>query len=337
MNWTKKRVAIAGAIAVLLAGFSATSTPAASGQSEGGAVTVRAAELSGPVVPVAGWDSEAPRREAAYPGSPVTPSGAEAVDLPGYAESVIGLDGRSRVQNTTGTTDNNPSFAIGQIELVSQGQSFICTGWLIDRNSIVTAGHCAFDPDAPSGEEIIEAATWFPGRDGAVDPGPSGGCPVVEAWAPPTEWVINGQAYFDFAVMNFSPSGICADIGAVTGTFGLYANATRDALNGVAVTIQGYPGDKPYGTHWKMAGRITRANKRYTFYPMDTAGGQSGSPVWRNRRAGACVGNCGYAVHAYGTCTDPSCVGLVRTNNGGPRLTAFRLGQIRDVADNNGV
>jgi glutamyl endopeptidase len=87
----------------------------------------------------------------------------------------------------------------------------------------------------------------------------------------------------------------------------------------------------PFGTHWRMGGRITRANKRLTFYPMDTFGGQSGGPVWWNRTGGACTGPCGYAVHAYGV----GLPGLGQTNNGRPRLTAFRLGPIRAAAGQN--
>src|SRR5207344_2827313 len=97
---------------------------------------------------------------------------------------------------------------------------------------------------------------------------------------------INGQPYFDFSVMNFGTlmaPGSCANVGATTGTFGLYANPTLSALNNVRAIVQGYPGDQPDGTHWRMGGRIHHANKRFTFYPMDTAGGQSGSPVWWNR------------------------------------------------------
>ena len=253
---------------------------------------------------------------------------------PAGAESVIGPDGRIQVTNTTSPA----AFPIGQIEFNQEGDNFICTGWLIDSNSIVSAGHCAYDPSltGPGDDPIIEAATWYPGRNGAVDPGPGGGCPVLTVWAPPTEWVVNGQPYFDFSVMNFANPGPCQDVDSITGTYGMYANAALNGINNAQVTVQGYPGDKPFGTHWKMNGRITKANKRFTFYPMDTAGGQSGSPVWHQRTAGSCVGRCAYAIHAYGTCGPPS-TALCRTNNGGPRITAFRIGQILDAADNNGV
>ncbi|HEY5888251.1 MAG TPA: hypothetical protein VIT24_11020, partial [Acidimicrobiales bacterium] len=75
MNRSKQRVAIFGALAVLLAGFSAaTSAPSASGQGSGGGIT--GIELSGPVEPVAGWAGHPPTQTAAEAGissTPVTP------------------------------------------------------------------------------------------------------------------------------------------------------------------------------------------------------------------------------------------------------------------------
>ena len=51
----------------------------------------------------------------------------------------------------------------------------------------------------------------------------------------------------------------------------------NNGLNGAQATVQGYPGDKPQGTEWKMNGSIAKANKQFIFYPMETFGGQSGS------------------------------------------------------------
>ena len=147
MNRSKQRVAIVGALAVLLAGFSAaTSAPSASGQDESGGVT--AIELAGPVEPVAGFDSRPPSGESTSAPQPSDSAGGSPVES-FHPESVIGPDGRVRVNPTTGY----PARAVGQIELVDQGDQFICTGWLIDANSILSSGHCAFNPFAPPGED----------------------------------------------------------------------------------------------------------------------------------------------------------------------------------------
>jgi glutamyl endopeptidase len=322
MNRSKQRVAILGALAVLLAGFSAaTSAPSASGQ--GGAVT--AIELSGPVEPVAGFDSRPPSGESTSAPQPSDSAGGSPVESL-HPESVIGPDGRVRVNPTTGY----PARAVGQIELLDQDESFICTGWLIDANSILSSGHCAFNPFAPPGEEIIEEAFFFPGRNRAVDP--FGSCEVDTVWSP-DRWINNGNPYFDFSVMNLAG---CDTIGDTNGTFGLASFSGTNGLANRPATVQGYPGDnRVFGTQMKMSGRITKSDARMAYYPMDTFGGQSGSPVFNNRAPsapGPCSGPCGMAVHSYG-------VGLPGAAhlNAGPRLTAARIGQILAVADDNGT
>jgi V8-like Glu-specific endopeptidase len=42
-----------------------------------------------------------------------------------------------------------------------------------------------------------------------------------------------------------------------------------------------YPGDKPSGTQWFPARKATLVTPRTIIYNIDTAGGQSGAPVWR--------------------------------------------------------
>lgn len=329
MSRPKARFFALLALALASAGLATVaSSPAASGEPEAAAPEITAITLDGSTQPSAGFSGHGPTGESSPGATPTAVIEAEAAGG-GSPESVIGPDGRVRVTNTTSAA----AYPIGQIEFNQDGSNFICTGWLIDSNSIVTAGHCAYDPFAtgPGQDPIIESATWYPGRNAATNP--AGGCPVTQVWAPPTEWVVNGQPYFDFAVMNFANPGPCQNIDSVTGTYGMFQTPTLNALNNVQVTVQGYPGDKPFGTHWKMNGKIKKGNKRFVFYPIDTAGGQSGSPVWRQRASGSCVGRCAYAIHAYGV----GLPGQGANNNGGPRITAFRIGQITDAADANGV
>ena len=67
-------------------------------------------------------------------------------------------------------------------------------------------------------------------------------------------------------------------------------------LTGQKVNISGYPGDKPSGEQWFDAKEVAQVNANKVFYDIDTAGGQSGAPVFRivnGKRIGV-------AVHAYG-------------------------------------
>ena len=160
---------------------------------------------------------------------------------------------------------------------------------------------------------------------------PFGGCAVADVWAPRTEWIINGQPYFDFSVMNLANPG-CETIGATKGTFGLFATpALERPEQPTGPTVQGYPGDRIFGTHWRMGGRITKPTSGWPSTRWIRRWAVRFARLLEPHRAGPCTGPCGKAVHAYG-------VGARRPAlNGGPRLTAVRIGQIAEVADKNGT
>jgi len=282
-------------------------------------------DISQAVTPTAGVSGQEPSGvEAAPPAT--TNDGVEGQSLGPGRESVIGADGRIRVNPTTSRVARR----IGQIE-IDQGifGTFLCTGWLVDDNSVLTAGHCVHDPSPVIGD--LESATWYPGRNGGVDP--YGGC-EVETFFAPQQWIDNSSPQFDYALINFANPGPCAAIGQTLGTIGLMAVPTTRGLNGARAAVQGYPGDKPPGTMWKMNGRIAVGGRRMLYYPMDTFAGQSGSPVFWDRRSGPCTGLCGYGVHAYGA--NSGLPGPDEHNNSGPRFTAWRVGQIMSWADDNG-
>jgi len=91
------------------------------------------------------------------------------------------------------------------------------------------------------------------------------------------------------------------NLGSTTGWFGFGVYSDTD-LRGAVGNISGYPGDKPAGTQWYDARRIDSVNSRKVFYDIDTAGGQSGSAVYR------LIGGHRYAfaIHAYGGATTNS-------------------------------
>jgi glutamyl endopeptidase len=173
---------------------------------------------------------------------------------------------------------------------------------------------------------LIDSATFAPGRNRGTDP--YGVCDVESAWAP-DEYRLNGTVTYDFAVLNLAAD--CDTIGEQTGTFGLFARSGSFAR--VRSTVQGYPGEAVFGTQKRMRGKIFRSQMRLVFYPMDTSGGQSGSPLWKQKASGDCVGPCGLAVHGYGT--DPGSGGVWHDHNAAIRLTPYRVGQILDIAAQN--
>jgi len=323
MSRSTKRAAVLVTLA-LLAGLALTagSTPASSqAPAEPEPPTLEAHTLpEGYSVPAVATGTS--QVSPASPGSGVesanaTQNDGEAGDpLEAFAESVIGFDGRTQVFNTT----DYPARAIGQIEgFDTVVGNYICTGWLIDRNTILTAGHCVY----PQANNLAESAAFFPGRNATTDP--YGSCFLTTVFSP-FEWVQNQNEYNDWAVAHLN-----CNVGDTVGWFGYFSLGGQTALRYLPAVVQGYPGDKPFGTMWGMGDRIEASQKKMVFYDIDTFGGQSGSPVYYNRVQ--CGGPCGMAIHAYGN------------NHGGgphvpynhaPRITNPRFGLISDFADDNG-
>ena len=218
----------------------------------------------------------------------------KAVAAPLGQESVIGQDTRVRVNPTT----TYPARATVLITF-SAGR---CTGWLINVNTVVTAGHCVHPGGGgafyPTGSYLV-----FPGRNGTSSP--YGSC--TARWlASVTAWTVNGDDRYDYGAIKLNCS-----IGNTTGWYGYFW--TSAALTGLPTIINGYPGDKPL-TQWRSTDLVRVTQAQRVFYQNDTIGGQSGAPVYYNRSG---CGTCAMAVHAYGTYGSPP----FSTNNHGTRIT----------------
>ena len=244
-------------------------------------------------------------RTSPFAGMPLAPEVLQ--------ESVIGPDGRTQVQDTA----VYPNRAVGHLEIIQGTSLLYCTGWLIDRNSILTAGHCAYQGGT---NNPIETAHFIPGRSAGV--WPYDAASVVSMYAP-YGWRIEGKPTHDWAVMQLN-----WDIGLETGWFGFYTLPGTNRFAGTRARVQGYPVDKYLGTQWQMAGTIHHSTTRQVFYPMDTAGGQSGSPVWKWNPS-VCRGPCGFAIHTYSAEGNPP-------NNGGTRITASIFDKIIQIRAQNG-
>ena len=47
-----------------------------------------------------------------------------------------------------------------------------------------------------------------------------------------------------------------------------------------ALTVAGYPADRPIGTMWRHSERLRRYSPELLLYTVDTCPGHSGSPIW---------------------------------------------------------
>lgn len=196
-------------------------------------------------------------------------------------QSIIGADNRTRVTSTT----TYPYRAIAHIESDIGG----CTGWLIGPDTVVTAGHCVYDPGT---RRWASYARVYPGRNGST--APYGSANAVNFYSV-TGWTNSGDPNYDYGAIKLDRA-----IGNTTGWFGY--RYTTASLTGTAENISGYPGDKTYGTQWQHADQIRQTSTLRLYYQNDTYGGQSGSPVYEPNNS-SCGGPCGLAVHAYGGST----------------------------------
>jgi glutamyl endopeptidase len=209
-------------------------------------------------------------------------------------ESIIGADERKRVKRTK----KYPYRAVVLITF----EAGRCTGWMISKKVLATAGHCVYDP----GKGFYQKSSYkvYPGYTGSK--APYGSCKARRLHTV-NGWANSGDDQYDYGAIRLK-----CRVGKKTGWFGYFW--TSGSLTGLPTKIAGYPGDKPL-TQWKSKGHVTVTDTRRVFYKNDTTGGMSGSPVYYRRSANC--NPCSMAVHAYGTYGNPP----FSDNNHGTRIT----------------
>jgi V8-like Glu-specific endopeptidase len=185
-------------------------------------------------------------------------------------EIVLGEDDRIRVTNVTAF----PWRAICSLQIRAQdGSRWIGTGWLIGRRTLITAGHCVYIHDRGGWASRIEV---IPGRNAAERP--FGSC-TATSFRSVLGWTQKRRRTHDYAAIILPED---CTYGDQLGYFGL-ANLSDAALNQLTVNLSGYPGDKPAGTQWFHSRQLSAVTPSVLTYEIDTAGGQSGAPVWQLR------------------------------------------------------
>jgi V8-like Glu-specific endopeptidase len=198
----------------------------------------------------------------------------------GKAENVLGFDDRVLVADTTGI----PWRCICHLEITYEtGAVGLGSGWLVSQDTVVTAAHCLFDRE---GKRRARTVRVIPGRSGASAPY---GFFVSKHVDWPEEWEKSRDSTsaerYDFGIVKLEVENLRDEpIGQRLGYFGLrvYDKAQVKDLEMLIVNNAGYPyePDKPYGTLWFNAGRVSSVGEAFIEYMIDTEGGQSGSPIF---------------------------------------------------------
>lgn len=238
------------------------------------------------------------------------PSGSSTTAI--GIQSIFGPD--DRVQITPAT-----SFPARAVVQITRNGAAHCTGWLYGPDIVATAGHCVHTGGS-TGSWYTGLTIW-PGRDGSSTP--YGSCTARQSFSV-TGWTTSANEEFDYGAIKLN-----CTIGNTVGWFGYWWQSA--SLAGASTLINGYPGDKVFGTQWRgdnVARTVAVDGTNQIFYPNDTVGGMSGSPVYQNRAAGSsfCTGFCAMAIHAYGF---PHGAFPHNSYNHGTRITEARFNNLQ--------
>lgn len=240
------------------------------------------------------------RPEAAPPEMFIAPEDKGLRDIgeasfgppPLLAETVHGPDNRVKITNTS----VYPWRAHASLLITAADNSmWIGTGWFIGAHTLMTAGHVVYikNSGVPGRDGWVKRIQVMPGRNGSSLPY---GSVTSTNFRSVTGWTGSGDQNFDYGAII-----IPTQLGNTVGWFGFGVYSDADLLAATG-NISGYPGDKPAGTQWYDSRRIATVNSRKVYYDIDTAGGQSGSAVYRIINGG----RYGIAIHAYGGATTNS-------------------------------
>lgn len=194
-------------------------------------------------------------------------------------ESVIGPDHRRRVYTST--------FPERATVYITYNGNAHCSGAMIGPSAVATAGHCV-ERGTSGGFYTPGLFRVYPASDGTYRP--YGYCTAKELWTV-AGWANNGDDEYDYGAIILN-----CTVGNSTGYYGW---TTANPQN-QPTTIPGYPGDKPAGQQYQSNDKVRATGALKIFYPNDTYGGMSGSPVWYDKNGAYMIGIHGYGVGGTG-------------------------------------
>ncbi len=197
---------------------------------------------------------------------------------------VIDTDDRIEVTNN----EAYPWRCVCSLLMTAQDATqWIGTGWLVSPRLVLTAGHCVYFHSNGGWPSQIEVT---PGRRGDSRPF---GSAVCTDYRSVQGWTQDQNRDYDYGAILLPEANRFGD---QLGWFG-YTTRSDDDLKAATLNLAGYPGDKPAGTQWYHSREVQAVDDHVITYQIDTAGGQSGAPVWQLMQDG---NRYGVGVHTNG-------------------------------------
>lgn len=225
--------------------------------------------------------------EADLTESITTDEEAQAAELAGLLETIIGADDRVRIHNTTDVPWR--TYCALRIRFPS-GASGRGSGFLIGKRAVATAGHCVYNKAHGGFATSIDV---IPAANGPQTPY---GTLTSKSFVTTDGYKNQGLAEADIGCIFLSGDGFARQPGCL----GFAALSAQELVAQPAV-LAGYPGDKPFAEMWGMAGFISQVKDKVIVYSaIDTSGGQSGTALtmFKNGKRHA------IAIHNYGSSGD---------------------------------
>ncbi|OZE83857.1 hypothetical protein CH305_05175 [Rhodococcus sp. 15-649-2-2] len=205
--------------------------------------------------------------------------------------TIIGTDDRVRTPSPSSFPSRTTAFVVATD---AAGQQRSCTGFLYGPRSLATSAHCLLSESGWNSDFEI-----FPAVDGGASP--FGRCGWVKASVHP-QFSADRSTRFDLGALQLDCS-----VGDPIGW--LRPGSSLDPLPvGEGLASTGYPLDKFPSFMWTARGSVTSVSEDTVAYDLDTAEGQSGSPVVANSdpTTAIAVHSSGFAAFNAGTSLVPA-------------------------------
>jgi glutamyl endopeptidase len=178
----------------------------------------------------------------------------------GHISGIKGTDDRIRVLETT----KFPWSAICSLNLTDKtGSSFIATGFAVSRYLVITTGYAVANLRSPSDINVVC------GQDEAVAPfGVQSGKVILVS---PFQ-----DELFDYPEIGgiVLSEPLSKQVGKLT-----LQSVNEEAVQGLLVTVAGYPGGSRSGQQWRDIGPILGVSSNSIRHVLDTSAGVGGAPV----------------------------------------------------------